>query len=293
MKKIVLPFFSCLLVLTLLLGSFSSANAEVGDDPVITPVSGDMEFTTEIVPIASLPGTMELASLMLAPIGFPAGEAQFEGAGVRVTGMESGKATACFTLATIAVNQGWGGKVGVWNGAKWVQLATTITTPEDSPSSLACATITGNGTYAFIKYVTEPDKLPTFGVCSDNPQILMLLMLPGDGPIIGLYAAVLQHSPVSAIGSTVSFQVIDSDPAGIIVSGGSGSGIVYATEPDDDITVVVAPGLFDFPPTPLLIEYNPDAPYFEYVTVRIFFPDCYFDYQFTEDNLPILTGSVD
>ena len=97
---------------------------------------------------------------MLAPVGFPEGEAQFEGAGVQVTGMDSGKATVCFSLSTIAVNQGWGGKVGVWNGTKWVQLPTTFTTPEDSSSSLACATITGSGTYAFIKYVVDPDLLP-------------------------------------------------------------------------------------------------------------------------------------
>ena len=56
MKKIVLPFFSFLLVLTLLLGSFGSAKAEIGDDPVVTPVSGDMDFTTEVVPIAATAG---------------------------------------------------------------------------------------------------------------------------------------------------------------------------------------------------------------------------------------------
>ena len=88
MKKLLLPFFSCLLVFTLLLGLFGSARAEVGDDPVVTPVSGDMEFTTEIIPIASLPGIIELDDLMLAPAGFPAGEAQFEGAGVRVTSFD-------------------------------------------------------------------------------------------------------------------------------------------------------------------------------------------------------------
>ena len=85
MKKVLIPFFSCLLVFTLLLGSFGSAKAEIGDDPVVTPISGDMEFTTEVVPIASLPGTTELDQ-MLVPVGFPEGEAQFEGAGVLVKG---------------------------------------------------------------------------------------------------------------------------------------------------------------------------------------------------------------
>lgn len=160
MKKFFIPLFSFLLVLTLLLGSFGSAKAEIGDDPMVTPISGDMEFTTEVVPIAALPGTIELASQMLAPVGFPAGEAQIGGSGIRVKGMDSGKATVCFTLATIAIKQGWGGKVGVWNGTKWVQLPTTIKTPEESSASLACATISGSGTYAFIKYIVDATLLP-------------------------------------------------------------------------------------------------------------------------------------
>ena len=286
MKKIVLPFFSCLLVLTLLLGSFGSAKAEIGDDPVVTPVSGDMEFNTEVVPIASLPGTIELEDLMLAPAGFPEGEAQFEGAGVLVTKFDAGKATACFTIS--GTQWGWGGKVGMWDGTKWVLLPTTVkTTGDDGTSTTACATITGNGTYAFIKYVTEPEKLPAYGVCTDDPQILMLLMEPGDGPYLEFYAALLQHSPVPAIGSTVSYQVLGSDPAGIVVSGGSGSGFVLGTIPENGLSAVVAPG---FPTVPLTIEFNPDAPYFEYVTVRVTFPDCYFDFQFTDDDFAEIIG---
>ena len=161
MKKFVLPLFSCLLVLSLLLGSFATAKAAPGDDPVVTPVSGDTDFTTEVVAIASLPGTVELAGGMLAPVGFSDGEAQFGGNGILVTGFDSGKATACFNLSAAEINQGWGGKVAVWDGAKWVRLATTITTPDETNTAIACATITGSGTYAFIKYVAEPDKLST------------------------------------------------------------------------------------------------------------------------------------
>jgi len=107
MKKVLLPLFSFLLVLGLLGASFSSAKAEIGDDPVVTPVSGDMEFATEVVPVASLPGTTVLESQMLVPVGFPLGEAQFEGVGVRVTGMDYGKATACFAVS--GMQYGWGG----------------------------------------------------------------------------------------------------------------------------------------------------------------------------------------
>jgi len=159
MKKILVPLFSFLLVFTLLLGSFGSAKAAVGDDPLVTPISGDVEFTTEVIPIASLPGTTILASQMLVPVGFPEGEAQFEGSGVLVTKFDAGKANACFTIS--GTLWGWGGKVGMWDGVKWTLLPTTITTTgDDGTSTTACATIAGSGTYAFIKYVVDPDLLP-------------------------------------------------------------------------------------------------------------------------------------
>ena len=71
------------------------------------------------------------------------------------------------------------------------------------------------------------------------------------------------------------------------MSGGSGSGIVLGTIPDSGLLAVVAPG---FPTVPLTIEFNPDAPYFEYVTVRVTFPDCYFDFQFTDDDFAEIIG---
>jgi len=132
-------------------------------DPVVTPVSGDMEFTTEFIPIAQLPGTTEF-NQMLVPVGFPAGEAQYQGDGVVVSGMDSGKATACFYIT--GTQYGWRGKVGMWDGTKWVKLATTIAPIEESNKSLACAPISGNGTYAFIRYVVDASLLP---VSSDLP----------------------------------------------------------------------------------------------------------------------------
>lgn len=157
MKKALLSLFSFLLVLGLLGTSFGSVKAEIGDDPVVTPVSGDMEFTTEVISIASLPGTTELESLMLVPVGFPLGEAQYEGNGVHVMDLDGGKASACFAVS--GMKYGWGGKVGLWNGTKWVLLPTTITKGEEDLNSLACATVSGHGIYAFIKYVTDPSLL--------------------------------------------------------------------------------------------------------------------------------------
>ena len=69
---------------------------------------------------------------MLVPAGFPAGEAQFEGAGVRVVGMESGKASACFTLATIASNRVGGAKLAFGMVPNGYCLSTTITSTRET-----------------------------------------------------------------------------------------------------------------------------------------------------------------
>ena len=176
MKKSVLPLFSLLLVVTMLLSITGTASAipltpPSLPEPVVTPVSGDMQFTAEVVQIVSLPGVIQLDSQMLAPVGFPAGEAQFGGNGIVVTDMDSGKATACFSIATVKIAQGWGGKVALWNGTKWVKLATTITPLDESPISLACATITGNGTYAFLAGIADPSLLPAVNTCSVDTSI--------------------------------------------------------------------------------------------------------------------------
>jgi hypothetical protein len=160
MKRFLFPLFSFLLVFSLLFTSIGTVNAAIGDDPVVTSVSGDAEFTTEVVPVPALPGTTLLASQMFVPVGFPIGEAQFEGNGIRVTGLSSGKATVCFTIPNAVLNQGWGGKVGVWNGTKWVLLGTSFSTADESPYTMACAAISGDGTYAFIKWVDHVELLP-------------------------------------------------------------------------------------------------------------------------------------
>ncbi len=276
MKKFVLPLFSGLLVLSLLLGSFATAKAAPGDDPVVTPVSGDTDFTTEIVAIASLPGTTILDE-MIVPVGFPAGEAQFGGNGILVKGFDSGKATACFSLSASAVNEGWGGKVAVWNGAKWVRLATSITTADETNTALACATITGSGTYAFIKYVAEPDKLPGYASCGD---------LAIAGPIkfhFDTYdgwmsmGGAISLFPIP-LGTEVSFQIIQQDPEGFFYTGTSGTGIVTTSEEVD-------PGIYvtyiTFDP---IVEFTYD--YYENLNsfvFRVFLPGCYTDFTYPDD----------
>ena len=87
-KRSIVIILSIVLVFTLLFSVTSTAAAlpppppipttSSLPEPVVTPVSGDMEFTTEVIPIAQFPGTTEF-NQMLVPVGFPAGEAQYQG----------------------------------------------------------------------------------------------------------------------------------------------------------------------------------------------------------------------
>ncbi len=279
MKKLVLPLFSCLLVLSLLLGSFTTAKAAPGDDPTVTPVSGDTDFTTEVIAIASLPGTTVLDE-MIVPVGFPDGEAQFGGNGILVKGFDSGKATACFSLSATAVNEGWGGKVAVWNGAKWVRLATSITIEDETNTALACATITGNGTYAFIKYVTEPDKLPGYGICSDDVGIILNIDLEYSAGTFTVIYAVILRNPTLPIGTTINFQLLSVSPEGLLPSGPySGYGTVVAVKPGAVLVEPPSPIVFYFDNT--LVDDFSDVN----VAGRVFLPDCYLDVTFPNDFL--------
>lgn len=278
MKKFGLPVFSFLLVITLALSSFSSA-AAAGGDPWVTPVSGDMEFTATAVSVANLPGVVELPSQMLAPAGFPAGEMQFGGSGVRVTDFDAGKATACFSLSAIEVKKGWGGKVGMWNGAKWVLLPTTIAVPaEEASTTSACAGITGNGTYAFIKYIADAALL------QKGPQACGVLTYAFpysfdfeefDG---WMSEGFIVHNSFIPIGTPISYQLVNVIPSGFFTSGQSGSGTVvdYMQIDVDEYAFLV-----EFDPM-VIFEYD----YFEYLdsfTLRVFLPNCYTDFQYPDD----------
>ena len=210
MKKGLLPLFTFLLVFGLLFTSFGSASALAVDEPVVTPVSGDMEFTTTVVPTVSLPGVAELPGGMLVPVGFPAGEAQFGSDGVRVTDFASGKAAACFGIT--GVEYGWGGNVGMWDGSTWVLLPTTITSFAENLVSSACATITGNGTYTFIRWVADLTLLPPAKPACMNLEIDYFIILYND-PVLGgtsFHDFFGNHTPNA--NSWVTYQVLNSTP---------------------------------------------------------------------------------
>jgi hypothetical protein len=218
----------------MLLAPTGIVRAEDLNEPVVIPVSGDMDFTTTFIPIAEFPGTAEYDQ-MIVPVGYPDGEAQFQGDGVIVTGMDTGVATACFTIT--GTQWGWGGKVAMWNGSKWVKLETSITTPDESPSSVACAPITGNGTYVFIRYVVNVDLLPKYiPPCSEKTFALPVVM-PAmynrfrrtwiDGYLwLGMGGNTLYSDKLFEVGTPVTFELLESNPTDIFSMPLKTSGVI-------------------------------------------------------------------
>lgn len=251
MKKVLFPIFTFLLVFGMQFTSFGSVNALAVNDPVVTPVSGDMEFTTTVVPIAGLPGVAELAGGMLVPVGFPAGEAQFGSNGVRVTDFASGKAAACFSITGVEV--GWGGKVGMWDGTEWVLLPTTITSYAESLVSSACATITSNGTYTFIRWIADVTLLPT-----SKPQCdLNTLAIMGD-PVTGGIAYDTLYGNLSTPDSWVTYEIRNAS------TGITGDFSGY--------TIADGVGNFGFSPFALFVPFGGSY------TIHYETPQCYYDW---------------
>ena len=164
MKKVSIAMLSLIMVISLLLTSQGSVSAEAvqnsSTSPSVAWVSGDNTFTVAPIAVVSLPGITTLSNGMIVPAGFkvPA-EKQFEGVGIQISGFDSGKLNACFAMT--GVNQGWGGQVGQWTGTQWKLLPTTITSPKETAYSLACATVSGSGVFALLKWVVDASKLPS------------------------------------------------------------------------------------------------------------------------------------
>ena len=135
--------------LVLMAGS-STVLAEGWANPWVTPVSGDLVFTSTAVSPVTLAGAEKADSGLIVPVGFPTGERQFGGNALVVSGFSGGTANACFSFPTY--RYGWRGGVYEWTGSKWMALPTTIGNPEakEGAPSTACATIYGSGTYALI-----------------------------------------------------------------------------------------------------------------------------------------------
>lgn len=154
-SRVVLSFVMTMLFISSIVGS---ARASSGGQATVTPVSGDAVFSFSSVPVLKLPGQTTTAAGLIVPSGFPLGEKQFDGNGISISGFSYGTAKACFPIS--GLNQGWGGKVGYWDGSVWKLLDTSISTPPEGTFSWACANISNDGTYALITWVVDTSLLP-------------------------------------------------------------------------------------------------------------------------------------
>jgi hypothetical protein len=239
MKK----WFSILFCLALAASFLSTSIGAVQADavnPTVTPISGNTSFSTTLVPFNNLPGTATTSGGLVVPAGFPVGDKQFEGAGVQVSGYTYGTAKACFPITDI--NQGWSGKVGMLDGAKWVLLDTTITTPDESSYSWACATISSNGTYTLISWVADPSKLP-IAACGYN--ITFAYGFATSAVYFSTYETGFINSfridsTNNLAGKPLTVSLIKSTPAGSYVWSGSAKGVLVSNGPNT-YSMVVSP----------------------------------------------------
>jgi len=240
MKKWFSILFCLALAASFLSTSFGTVQADAGD-PTVTPISGNTKFSTTLVPFNDLPGETTTSGGLVVPVGFPAGEKQFEGAGVQVSGFTYGTAKACFPIT--AVNQGWSGKVGKWDGTKWELLNTTITTPDESSYSWACATISSNGTYTLITWVADPSKLPTAASCGYDISYAYGYASSADlfsTYETGFINSFRVDSTKNLAGKSLTVSLIKSTPTGSYVWNGSAKGVLVSAGANV-YTMIVSP----------------------------------------------------
>lgn len=128
-------------------------------DPTAVPNVTGASMTAEVLDVSVLPGTLQLNSGVYGPVGFKAGDVQFGGSGLKVSGLTGGnKATVCFAFPSYRYK--WDGKIEEWNGTKWVSLVTTFTKDGDGIVNWACTSAAGNGTYSLIIWYYGPAEPP-------------------------------------------------------------------------------------------------------------------------------------
>lgn len=275
MKKRCTLAVSVTLVLVLLLSSSGTVLAN-SPQPTVTLLSGNAPFSLSFVDVSALPAASVVSSGdLLLPAGFPVGEKQFEGQAITVSGLAPSTAKACFPIT--ALNQGWGGQVASWNGAKWELLATTFDTPNESTISWACATIAGDGTYALLAWVTDSSKLVAYYPPSCGEMAYAypydLHYVSGTGWVMSV-GEIYSYFPIP-LGTNISFQILNVEPPGSFTSGLSGSGVVTLSEENEPVPGVWHT-LVTFDPA-VVFRFSSDS-----YTWRVFLPGCYADFNSDE-----------
>jgi hypothetical protein len=103
-KRIAISILLCVFLLVGTVGAVSAKSVSfetASPDPQVTLVSGNSKFQVKLISIQELPGVAELSSGMLVPAGFSAGEKQFEGKGVQISGLTYGSVKACFSVIAV------------------------------------------------------------------------------------------------------------------------------------------------------------------------------------------------
>ncbi len=305
MKKICLSLLSLCLILSLL--PVSTANATTAplpgkptsywEPPVITPLTGDKEFTIKTLdPIALTDGTSKTANNLVVPAGFPLGQKQFGGEVALVKDFDGGTARACFSLPNY--RYGWDGGIFQWNGTKWAALPSTLTEGKEGGPATVCTTIYGNGTYALITGFAHPEK--AFGnlpVCSEDFEAFTVpFIVDGDGETFETFAfIVLLINKSFPEGTRISYNVINVTPAGSLSGALHQTGYVYTNADPLSIVFFLTPDdLQEFMDTiDDLSDYVPPSYThltFHYIegwedlsfTVRVTTPSCYKDFVYDD-----------
>jgi hypothetical protein len=225
MKKnfgICLSLLMCFSLLITMVGTVSaeSISASGLPQPTITPLTGNPTYTTKLLSLKDMPGVTALDNGRFAPTGYTSGEKQFEGQALQISSFADGSATLCFAFN--GASSGWGGQIATWDGSKWVLLPTTITSGGDEVSySWGCTAINSSGTYAFLKWIADPDLLANkscgYAIVGALPGIVDYSDI--DGVITGTIMSVLMITDPSVdIGGKDIKVAFSFDPKAISIS---------------------------------------------------------------------------
>jgi hypothetical protein len=182
MKKRVIIFVSLVLALGFAFSGFSRVQAisphppipipviVTQPDPYAVPSNDTSKMTGEVLGQAVLPGTVQLSSGKLSPLGFIEGFVQYGGPGLQVSGLvKPTTATICFPFS--GYNHGWVGKIYQWDGSAWVSKVTSFPKDGDGVVNWACTKGAGNGIYSLLIWYTGPAE-PVYRPVSEEQACL-------------------------------------------------------------------------------------------------------------------------
>lgn len=297
MKKVMLALLSFTLVVSFLLVPASSAQAVTWNDPIVTPLSGNADFTVNLTDPFSLPfGTLKTEESLIVPSGFVPGELQFASKAVIVKDLEGSKASICYFLPTY--RYGWNGGIYQWNGSAWSDLPSTLTETKQGGATI-CSTLTADGTYAFLIYFSlkSAPKAPLPECGDDFKATVNMYYLdeysPPGSQAYTVYA--IEVYQILPLGSRLSYSILNQNPSGSVSGALSLSGTVDGTIDTPGLKLSFA-FLLDDPHPPFWLlpppwEWSEDNRLYvndvpgvfnpEWFTVRITTPTCYKDFSFS------------